>query len=225
MRSKIDSRGRNVTVSSRSGRALLHGGSNSAGCSPTLVRRLRPAISRISPELPPHVEARSARVSGSSSRLPAPPRSPTSRSSRGETINAAWLLTAAVCTYAIAYRFYSKFIAAKIFALDANAADAGRATRRRPRLRADEPLDRVRPPLRGDRRPRTARRPDARRAVRLPARRHLDHRRRRARRRGAGLRHPLRRRFAATASRSARWRARRSDRSPASRRSSRCSAS
>jgi carbon starvation protein len=39
---------------------------------------------------------------------------------RGETVSAAWLLTAAVCSYAIAYRFYSKFIAAKIFALDAN---------------------------------------------------------------------------------------------------------
>ena len=38
--------------------------------------------------------------------------------SRGETINAAWLLTAAVCTYLVAYRFYSKFIAAKVFALD-----------------------------------------------------------------------------------------------------------
>ncbi|MEO7360586.1 MAG: carbon starvation CstA family protein [Gemmatimonadaceae bacterium] len=38
---------------------------------------------------------------------------------KGETINAAWLLTAAVCTYMIAYRFYSKIIAANIFALDA----------------------------------------------------------------------------------------------------------
>jgi carbon starvation protein len=38
--------------------------------------------------------------------------------SRGETISAAWLLTAAVCTYLVAYRFYSKFIAAKVFALD-----------------------------------------------------------------------------------------------------------
>ena len=38
--------------------------------------------------------------------------------SRGETINAAWLLTAAVCSYLVAYRFYSKLIAAKIFALD-----------------------------------------------------------------------------------------------------------
>ncbi len=41
---------------------------------------------------------------------------------RGETISAAWLLTAAVCTYAVGYRFYSKFIAAKIFALDATRA-------------------------------------------------------------------------------------------------------
>jgi carbon starvation protein len=41
---------------------------------------------------------------------------------RGETINAAWLLTAALCSYAIAYRFYSKLIAAKVFALDANRA-------------------------------------------------------------------------------------------------------
>src|SRR5437870_4786737 len=40
--------------------------------------------------------------------------------SRGETISAAWIITAAVCTYLIAYRFYSKIIAAKIFALDAN---------------------------------------------------------------------------------------------------------
>ena len=37
---------------------------------------------------------------------------------RGETVNAAWLLVAALCTYAIGYRFYSAFIAAKIFALD-----------------------------------------------------------------------------------------------------------
>jgi len=42
--------------------------------------------------------------------------------SRGEQVSAAWLVTAAVCTYLIAYRFYSKFIAAKIFALDANRA-------------------------------------------------------------------------------------------------------
>ncbi len=40
--------------------------------------------------------------------------------SRGEPVNAAWLLTAAVCTYLIGYRFYSKLIASKIFALDPN---------------------------------------------------------------------------------------------------------
>jgi carbon starvation protein len=39
--------------------------------------------------------------------------------SRGETINAAWLVTAAVCTFLVAYRFYSRIIAAKVFALDA----------------------------------------------------------------------------------------------------------
>src|SRR2546426_1732877 len=37
---------------------------------------------------------------------------------RGESINAAWLLIAAVCTYAVGYRFYSKFIAQRVFALD-----------------------------------------------------------------------------------------------------------
>lgn len=38
--------------------------------------------------------------------------------SRGENVNAAWLLTAAVCTYLVGYRFYSRIIAANIFALD-----------------------------------------------------------------------------------------------------------
>lgn len=37
---------------------------------------------------------------------------------RGESISAIWLLTAAVCVYAIAYRFYSKFIAEKVFQLN-----------------------------------------------------------------------------------------------------------
>jgi len=40
--------------------------------------------------------------------------------SRGEQVSAAWLLVAALCCYAVAYRFYSAFIAAKIFALDDN---------------------------------------------------------------------------------------------------------
>jgi carbon starvation protein len=37
---------------------------------------------------------------------------------RGEPVSAAWLIVAALCTYAIGYRFYSAFIATQIFALD-----------------------------------------------------------------------------------------------------------
>jgi carbon starvation protein len=37
---------------------------------------------------------------------------------RGEQINVVWLLTAAVATYAVAYRFYSKFLAARVLMLD-----------------------------------------------------------------------------------------------------------
>ena len=41
---------------------------------------------------------------------------------RGESISAAWLVTAAVCTYAVAYRFYSKLIATKVFMLNRERA-------------------------------------------------------------------------------------------------------
>ena len=37
---------------------------------------------------------------------------------RGEPINALWLVIAATCCYGLGYRFYSKFIAAKILAVD-----------------------------------------------------------------------------------------------------------
>jgi carbon starvation protein len=37
---------------------------------------------------------------------------------RGETVNAVWFVVAAVAVYAIAYRFYGAFLAAKVFALD-----------------------------------------------------------------------------------------------------------
>src|SRR5580693_1054682 len=37
---------------------------------------------------------------------------------RGEPINALWLVVAAACCYALGYRFYSKFISAKVLALD-----------------------------------------------------------------------------------------------------------
>ena len=41
---------------------------------------------------------------------------------RGEHLSAAWLLIAAVCTYMVAYRFYSRIIASNVFALDATRA-------------------------------------------------------------------------------------------------------
>ncbi|MDD2759724.1 MAG: carbon starvation CstA family protein [Methylomonas sp.] len=41
---------------------------------------------------------------------------------RGETINSMWIVAAAVCVYALGYRFYSAFIAAKVLALDASRA-------------------------------------------------------------------------------------------------------
>src|ERR1700757_1063008 len=41
---------------------------------------------------------------------------------RGESINAMWLVVAAMCTYAIGYRFYSKFIATKVLVLDSRRA-------------------------------------------------------------------------------------------------------
>lgn len=41
---------------------------------------------------------------------------------RGESINALWLITAAVCIYAIAYRFYAAWIAAKILVIDPTRA-------------------------------------------------------------------------------------------------------
>jgi carbon starvation protein len=37
---------------------------------------------------------------------------------RGEPINSMWIVIAAVCTYAVGFRFYAKFIAAKVMTLD-----------------------------------------------------------------------------------------------------------
>ncbi len=41
---------------------------------------------------------------------------------RGEPLNSAYILIAALCTYATGYRFYSKWIAARVLALDARRA-------------------------------------------------------------------------------------------------------
>jgi carbon starvation protein len=41
---------------------------------------------------------------------------------RGESINALWIITAAVCVYALGYRFYSAWIAAKVLVIDETRA-------------------------------------------------------------------------------------------------------
>lgn len=41
---------------------------------------------------------------------------------RGETINSLWIIVAAICVYALGYRFYSAFVAAKVLMLDASRA-------------------------------------------------------------------------------------------------------
>lgn len=41
---------------------------------------------------------------------------------RGESINAIWLITAALCVYTLAYRFYAAWIAASVLALDETRA-------------------------------------------------------------------------------------------------------
>jgi len=41
---------------------------------------------------------------------------------RGENINALWFITAAICVYAIAYRFYAAWIAAKVLVIDETRA-------------------------------------------------------------------------------------------------------
>ena len=54
---------------------------------------------------------------------------------RGESVSAVWLVTAALCVYLIAYRFYSKFIAEKVLGLD--------DTRPTPAVRHDDGMDYV----------------------------------------------------------------------------------
>ena len=41
---------------------------------------------------------------------------------RGESINALWFITAALCIYAIAYRFYAAWIAATVLSIDPSRA-------------------------------------------------------------------------------------------------------
>src|SRR3954453_9610160 len=54
---------------------------------------------------------------------------------RGETVNAAWMVIAAVCVYLIAYRFYSLFISSRVLQLD--------PTRMTPAVKYNDGLDYV----------------------------------------------------------------------------------
>ena len=54
---------------------------------------------------------------------------------RGEPINALWLVTAAICTYLLAYRFYGLFIARTVLQVD--------GTRTTPAIRHNDGLDYV----------------------------------------------------------------------------------
>ena len=49
--------------------------------------------------------------------------------SRGESINALWIVTAAICVYLIAYRYYSLFIANKVLGLDGTRKTPARNAR------------------------------------------------------------------------------------------------
>jgi hypothetical protein len=46
---------------------------------------------------------------------------------QGESINALWIVTAAISIYLIAYRFYALYIAKNVMRLDANRLTPGRA--------------------------------------------------------------------------------------------------
>src|SRR5436853_5558763 len=54
---------------------------------------------------------------------------------RGETVNAVWLVIAAVCVYLVGYRFYSLFIARSVVGLD--------PLRETPAVRRNDGLDYV----------------------------------------------------------------------------------
>src|SRR5437868_733260 len=52
---------------------------------------------------------------------------------RGESINALWIVVAAVCIYALGYRFYSAWVAARVLSVE--------ATRATPALRLNDGRD------------------------------------------------------------------------------------
>jgi hypothetical protein len=105
---------------------------------------------------------------------------------RGETVNAIWFVFAAVCTYFIAYRFYSTYIEKRI-----TQPDDRRATPAEYKEDGQDYMPMDRRVLYGHHSPRSpapaAGRAGSRRTVGLPARHAVDHRGRHPGRGGAGL--------------------------------------
>ena len=103
--------------------------------------------------------------------------------SRGEEISAVWLVMAALGSYAIGYRFYSRFIARRVLQADDTRATPAERLEDGMDFQPDRQAGAVRPPFRGDRRPGAAGRPGAGGADGLSAGHDVDHRRRGPRRR------------------------------------------
>ena len=111
---------------------------------------------------------------------------------RGEPVNSIWLVLAAALHLSHRLPLLRQVHRRARDGARRRARHAGRAPARRPRFRADQQVDRLRPSLRGDRRAGTAGRSDAGGAVRLSAGHAVDHHRRGAGRRGAGFRDSVR---------------------------------
>ena len=131
-------------------------------------------------------------------------------------MHALYIVVPALGIMAIAYRYYSAFIAAKVMLLDDSRVTPAHTKYDGHNYYPTQPLGALRPSFRGHHRRRAAGRPDAGGAVRLRARVHLAGRRLLSRRRRARLDGRSGRRRAAAAGRSPRSRAPRSARSPAS---------
>ncbi len=106
-------------------------------------------------------------------------------------MHALYVLLPILCILAIAYRYYSAFIAARVMSLDDARIDAGAHPERRPELPSDPPAGAVRASLRRHHRRRASHRPGARGTVRLRARAHLARRRCVSRGRRPRLHHPV----------------------------------
>src|SRR6202050_1356428 len=101
--------------------------------------------------------------------------------SRGEPVNSLWLVVAAVCTYLLGYRFYAGFLAARVMALSDQRATPAE------RLRDGHDYEPTNKWIVFGHHFAAIAGP----AVRLSARRLVDHRRRGARGRRAGFRGPV----------------------------------